>query len=255
MDGEPSVDGLLLHALADGELDAAAAAALERRIASDPGLQANYDRILAVKAAVRRLPLPIVTPTLQARLIAPLRPAARSRWRWPSPDWHAPDWRAMAASILMTACLASAVTYWLAVPSGTPLLQSEIVGAHRRSLLAASPVDVASSDRHAVRPWFDGKLGFAPPAPDLAAQGFALVGGRVDIVDGKPVASLVYRHNEHLVSVIAMPDAKQGSSPPVFVAENGYNTIAWQQAGFRFWAVSDLEEQELADLVRAFRST
>ena len=250
-----SDDRLLLHALADDELDASTALALERQIAAEPSLAAEYEQILATKAAVKRLERPPVSDAFSARIasLSPSRPvAAKAPARR---DWSH-DWRAMAASLLLVAGLSSTLTYGL-LPTQVALSpEEEILSGHRRSLLATSAVDVVSSDRHTVRPWLDAKLGVAPPAPDLAAKGFPLVGGRVEVIGNQPVPTLVYRHKEHLITVVAVPLAPGAdkAQAPVASTTAGYNIVRWVGPGFRYWAVSDLDAAELSTFVDAVRA-
>ena len=253
---ENGTEPLLLHALADGELDAATALALERKIAVDPALAAEYERICALQSAVARQARPAVSRDFAARI------AALASAVTPLPSTSAParrpaaDWRALAACLVLTAALASGLTYAVIGRDPSLSIEESIVAGHRRSLLAASPIDIASSDRHTVRPWFDKKLGISPPTPDLTAVGFSLLGGRVDIVEERPVPSLVYRHKEHLISVVAMPAASghDVNQAPVPSTAGTYNVMRWSRPGFRYWAVSDLEAAELATFVDALRA-
>jgi anti-sigma factor RsiW len=249
---DPADLRLMLHALADGELDAAAALALERRIAGDPELAAEYARIVALQAAVNRLPRPEISEALQARVAAL---GARRETIVRRARFRSFDWRAMAASILVTAVLASGATYWAAMPMAPDLAQA-IASGHRRSLLAASPVDVASSDRHTVKPWLDARVGLSPPAVDLAKDGFALVGGRVEVVGDRPVPALVYRHREHLITLVAAPQETDTAPVPVAtdLSAGGFALIHWTDAAFSFWAISDMERPELKDFVTRFRA-
>lgn len=254
-------DALLLNALVDGELDAAATMALERRLAAEPQLAAEHDRLKALQAAVQGLERPAVSDDFRARiagLASPkLRPIAAAA---PAPrqGWPGREWRNIAASIILTAMIASGGTY--ALVGGQPLpgatLEASIADGHMRSLLAASPVDVVSSDQHTVKPWLDAKLGVSPPAVDLAAQGFTLVGGRVDVIDGRVAPSLVYRHNEHLISLVSLPSQAGGPAAADAVAldAGGYHMVRWQGAGFSYWAVSDVEPAKLAEFVKLYRS-
>lgn len=252
---DTSNDRLLLHALADEELDAATALTLERRIEAEPAFAAEYERIVALKTAVARLERPVVSDAFSARIAAltPGQPAATKTIR--RKTWPSEDWRAMAASLVVTAALASAVTYGFVAPPLSLSIEDSIVSGHRRSLLAASPIDIASSDRHTVRPWLDAKLGVSPPTPDLSGSGFPLVGGRVDVIADKPVPSLVYRHREHLITVVAVPVApgSEARQSPASSTAGGYNVIRWSQAGFRYWAVSDLDPAELGRFVEDMR--
>ncbi|MBN9075653.1 MAG: anti-sigma factor [Rhizobiales bacterium 65-79] len=246
---------LLIHAHVDGELDAATALALERRLAADPALAAEHARIAALRQSIRRLPQPEPSTEFQARIAAlgasgPRMPS-RAGLRRPSFEWGA-----LAASILVTAVLASGVTRWAMLQTGPEDFAAAIANDHRRSLLAASPVDVASSDRHTVKPWLDAKLGFSPPAPDLAKEGFALIGGRIEVVGNKPMPALVYRHNEHLITLVAAPQEPGAKTQPDItnLSAAGLSLVHWSDGAFSYWAISDAERSVLDDFVRRFRA-
>jgi anti-sigma factor RsiW len=123
-----------------------------------------------------------------------------------------------------------------------------------RSLLASQLVDVVSSDQHTVKPWFDGKIDFAPEVRDLAANSFPLVGGRLDYVDGKTVAALVYQRNKHPINLFITPAPTSRSTSPTAASRRGYNVFSWTNNGMKYWAISDLNRGELSEfseLVRA----
>ena len=274
---------LMIHALVDGELDAAAALAVERRIAADPALAAEHARILALQGAVGRLPRPDVSDTFRACIAAigtasAQRPqdevpsalpgliagaAQQQRTTDTRPPQARPsprvrrfgsfDWRAMAASIVMTAVLASGATQWVMFNAASDSVAAEIAGDHRRSLLAASPIDIVSSDRHTVKPWLDARIGVSPPAPDLATDGFALIGGRVEVVSGRPVPALVYRHREHLITLVAEPQQGGRVTERKDVSSGGFSIVHWSDCAFSYWAISDMERPELDDFVARFR--
>ncbi len=237
-----------LNALLDGELPPSQAAALEARLVREPELRAARDEIAAVRAGLRALPRPEVSADFLSRIDA-IAGATKSPATATAPSprpWYA-GWQNLAAAMLVTALIASGSTYLITAAS-QPGFEQLVADAHRRSLLAESPVDVLSSDRHTVKPWLDQRLGVSPPAPDFAAQGYALVGGRVEVLGGKPLPVLVYRHNEHTISVIAQP-ASTATVAPVAVASGGYNMVEWSGGGFAFIAVSDLEAGELMGFV------
>jgi anti-sigma factor RsiW len=241
---------LLLNAHVDGELDAADSLAFERHLNADPALQAEQARLHALKAALQRQATQYALPAeLHTRLQRQFaqRPARRF------------EWRAMAASIAITAMGASAGTY-LALTAGivrapqTDTIVNSIVAGHQRSLLAEQPVDVVSSDRHTVKPWLSNKLATSPPVVDLADHGFTLIGGRVDIVAGRPAPTLVYRHREHLISLTAV-SMRPGEPAPSAETQSvsGYNVLSWQAGDFSYFAVSDMLLSELADFSRSYR--
>ena len=123
-------------------------------------------------------------------------------------------------------------------------IRRELVASHVRSMMVSHLTDVASSDQHTVKPWFQGKLNYAPPIQDFVADGFALVGGRLDYVAGQPVSALVYKRQQHLINVFVWPSTAVPAHGR-FVADQGFNVRRWYHLGMQFWAVSDLNEQEL----------
>jgi anti-sigma factor RsiW len=248
-------DNLLLHALADQELDAATALALEQRIDANPALAAEYEKIVVIKTAVTGLEKPSVSKEFAGRIAAIAGSAAPAR-AGRATTWGIVDWRPLAASVVLTAFLASGATYMLTVPRGETAIEDAIANDHRRSLLAASPIDIASSDRHTVRPWFDSKLGLSPPTTDLSAAGFPLVGGRVEVIAGDAVPTLVYRHNKHLITLVAIPVESGDSATlaPALKVIDGYNMMHWKFGGFQYWAVSDLDPAGLETFVDDLRT-
>jgi anti-sigma factor RsiW len=174
---------------------------------------------------------------LRARILAslPREPAVAVR-RWK-------PWGIVSGLGAAFAILAAAGIYFM-VPDTDQRLADEIVAAHVRSLMVDHAFDVASSDSHTVKPWFAGKLDFSPPVLDLTAQGFALVGGRLDYIDRRPVAALVYRHRQHLINLFIHPAAR--NARPRTLEQQGFHLAAWDKAGLTWWAVSDLNAQELA---------
>ncbi len=151
---------------------------------------------------------------------------------------------------LAAVCLLSVFGTWavLRQPETASTARHDVVAAHVRSLLQDSPFQVASSDQHTVRPWFNGRVEFAPPVKDLAQEGFALVGGRLDYVDGHRVATLVYRRRLHTISVFVWPESTATAAPRRDARVEGLNVLSWSKDGMVWWAVSDLDAQELREL-------
>ncbi len=281
---DPSDDRLLLQALVDGELDAGTILALERRMAADPALAAEHARLVALTAAVRRLPRPQPAAEFAARMAALASgetrdaPAGKAvpAAAVPSTDPESvirrlggrrpaaiptggraqpPSWRTLAASVLMGMALASGATLWITGGGVQDSMADAVARSHRRGLLAASPTDVASSDRHTVKPWLDARIGLSPPAPDLAPDGFALLGGRVEVIGTAALPALVYRHREHLITVIAAPQARAvGAADTETLAAQGFEMAHWAAGGFSYWAVSDVSPADLDRFVRLFRA-
>jgi anti-sigma factor RsiW len=239
-------DELQLNAYCDGELDPASAIEFERRLANDESLKARYNRLLSLRRAVRSLPQFEVPPGLRARINSKLdadRPgqAARPRPRsWP--------FQALAAAAVFGAVIASSVMLTIERYDLREDVARQVVAGHIRGQLAPQPFDVASSDRHTVKPWFTSRLPESPQVPDLAAQGFALVGGRVDVVGHNPVATIVYKHAAHTVSLTTLPPGQSVSDQSIA----GYNVRSWSDAQFTYIAVSDLASADLASFERAF---
>ena len=139
-------------------------------------------------------------------------------------------------------------------PGNNDILAREVVASHVRSMMGSHLMDVASTDQHTVKPWFNGKLDFSPPVTDFAKQGFPLVGGRLDYVDERPVAALVYQHGKHVINVFMWPSAGTATSAERIQPEQGYNVEQLMVAGMNCWVVSDLNQNELkafTELIRA----
>ena len=234
---------LLVHAYCDGELDPANALAFERRMAADPRLAAERDRIQALKRAMARLKPAALPP---AALRSRVEQAVGLRRRAGRPTWSA-----LAASVGLAVILSTAATWSVLAPGRAGLVEDEVVGSHIRALMGAQPFDIASSDRHTVKPWFNGRIVQSPRVVDLAAQGFPLIGGRIDVIARTPVPSLVYRYQKHLISVTATQDL--GAPPRARVAD-GYHVIGWNDGGISYWAVSDVGVHELEKFVQLFRN-
>jgi anti-sigma factor RsiW len=158
--------------------------------------------------------------------------------------------RLAQAAALLIACIvtAGATAYVMARLDRRAALERDVFAAHVRSLLQDSPTQVASSDTHTVKPWFAGRLDFAPTVRDLAAEGFPLVGARLDYIGERRVAALVYRRRLHVVNVFVWPSPDAADSPPRALTERGYNLLTWARGGVAYWAISDLGMDELRQL-------
>ncbi len=247
-------DELLLNAYCDGELDPAAASEFERRMASDAALKARYSQLMALRRAVRSLPPVDVPSGLQARLEARLN-AARADAERAGRTNHGgalrrSSWsfQALAASALLGAVISGSVLKTIDHFSQRDTIASEVVAGHIRGLMAPQPFDIASSDRHTVKPWFTSRLPESPRVPDLSAQGFMLLGGRVDVIGDRPVATIVYKHAAHTVSLTTLRPGE--TVPDQTIA--GYNVRSWSDGSFSYVAVGDLPRADLAAFERAF---
>jgi anti-sigma factor RsiW len=157
-------------------------------------------------------------------------------------------WRQWLGLGVVFACgmmLSVAITFLYGVPGQQDRLAAQVIDGHVRSLMVAHLSDVASSDQHTVKPWFNGKLDFSPPVWDLAAEGFPLVGGRLDYIDERSVAALVYRHQLHTINVFIWPARSNPSLASSAASRQGFNVTSWSDDGMQFWAVSDLNSSDL----------
>jgi anti-sigma factor RsiW len=238
---------LLVHAYLDGELDAANALAIAQRMNAEPALAAESERITALKSLIQeRLPRESAPPGLHARVEASVGGLRRPRAQ--------PSWRALAASIAVTAFVASGSTWFVTSSEPTNTVADTLVSDHIRSLMASQPTDVVSSDRHTVKPWFNGRIPESPRVVDLAKEGFPLVGGRLDVIGQMAVPTLVYRHEKHLISLTEVPTGSRLDLAKTPRTVNGYNVVHWTENGVNYWAISDVAAATLEDFARLFRT-
>src|SRR5271168_3054877 len=239
---------LLVHAYLDGELDPANALEIAQRISTDPALAAEGERVQALQQLIReRLPREVAPPGLRARIEASVGGQRRVSER--------PSWRALAASIALTALVASSSTWFIVGTEPANTIADALVSDHIRALMAPQPTDVVSSDRHTVKPWFNGRIPESPRVVDLAKEDFPLVGGRLDVVGQTPVPTLVYRHEKHLISLTEMPAGSRLDLARTPRTINGYNVVHWTDNGVSYWAISDLAASKLEDFARLFRTS
>lgn len=168
-----------------------------------------------------------------------------------SPPHNPRTWRAAQAAAVLLACALTALAgWWAADRTGrADTVAHDVLTAHVRSLLQEQPVQVVSSDQHTVRPWFAGRAEFAPPVRSFAAEGFPLIGGRVDYVDGRRVAAIVYKRRLHVINVFMWPaQGSAGDAPPRIASRNGYNIVSLAKSGVTYWLASDLNLDELRQL-------
>jgi anti-sigma factor RsiW len=246
-DSATPFDELLVHAYLDGELDPANSLAVARRITADPALAVEVERIEALRQAVReKLPPEPVSPQLRSRIEAALGRTTRN------PAY--PSWRALAASIVFAMALGSASTWVALRPAVDNHVAESVVDSHMRGLMAQQPTDIASSDRHTVKPWFNSRIPHSPQVIDLSKDGFPLIGGRVDVIDTMPVATLVYGRRAHILSVSAIPAASSPQPVSPHKTIKGYNLVQWSEDGVDYWVASDLNAGELQTFARLFQA-
>ena len=235
----------LLQAYGDRELDVVTSLEVEKHLQNCPKCKrALANQSVMRKAITAGVPYFKAPASLRDSIIASARQAAQAEQpRATGRRWH---WNSLAAGLAMAASLL--LGFFLATQfqqhSARGLLAGEIVASHVRSLLATHLMDVVSTDRHTVKPWFDGKLDFAPPVNDLAARGYPLIGGRLDYIGGRTVAVLVYQKQKHFINLFIWP-APHGEETPGATEKNGFNIVNWSHAGMAFWAVSDVSPEDL----------
>jgi anti-sigma factor RsiW len=247
---ECNENALLLHGLIDGALDAANSVRIETHVKSCAGCATAFRRLEDVRARLANEDMRhSAPPGLLDRIQAQIETETAIAPRRDSPGRVPSRWFAGGALTAMAASLA----LFLVVPqlSTTPL-QDQIVASHMRSLLATHLTDVATSDQHVVKPWFNGRIDFAIPVVDLANQGFPLVGGRLDYLDDRVVPALVYKRRLHTINLFIRPDS--GASLPTDFAttRRGFNILRWTDSGLEYWAVSDVSGSDLQAFKRAF---
>jgi anti-sigma factor RsiW len=238
---------ILLHALIDGELDAGHAREVEEHIANCPRCAAQLRTYREMSEAVAGADL---------RYAAPL--ALRHRIEASLPQAKMPNRRAVLRGFAMgSAASAIAATGLVAIilrSDDEARIQSEVVSAHLRSLQAGHLTDVLSTDQHTVKPWFNGRLDVAPPVVDLTAQGFTLIGGRLDYVDARPIGAIVYRRRAHVINLFVAQTASTERRAAKTETLQGFNIRRWSDRGLNYWAVSDLAADELAEFGEKFET-
>jgi anti-sigma factor RsiW len=242
----------LLSAYVDRELDVVTSLQFETHLDTCRDCAAAVERAEALRAAIGSAALAYAAPPdLAARIRTAIRREARPRAELLQRAWR---WTSIPAAAAAAAALAWMMTVNVSSSGSQQRLLDELVAGHVRSLMVDHLVDVASTDQHTVRPWFNGKIDFAPPVADFTASGFPLVGGRVDYVGGRPVAALVYGHQKHVVNVFVWPS---GASPPDVreVSSQGYHLVRWNDGGLTYSAVSDLNTLELEVLAQLIRES
>jgi anti-sigma factor RsiW len=249
----------LLHPFIDGELDLVRHLQIEHHLA-DCTECAEHERGLrrlreALASAALYHPAP---DALRARLQAALAPASAPATPPARPGRRRVRVLAATAAGIVLLVVASLTAGGLFFRSGAAedRLAEQVVASHIRSLQVAHATDVASSDRHTVKPWFLGRVDFAPQVPDLSAAGFALSGGRMDYLTARPVAALVYRRRDHLINVFTWPATDgEDERPTRSFHRQGFQIRCWHRAGMAYWAISDLNTQELDEFVRIFQAS
>jgi len=240
---KPEQAAKLLHAYVDGELDPSASIELEACLAGDPALRAASERLRAMSAAIREKADYHAAPErLAARLLESLPDERKPR----APAALQRRWLAAAGVFAMLAAVVFALLQLAGDRRDEERLIQELLSTHGRAVLAGRMIDIASADRHTVKPWLSARLPFSPPVVDLAQEGFPLAGGRLDYAAGRPVAVLLYKRREHAIEAFIWPGARGAAR----LSRDGLNFESFSRDGMTYWLVSDLDPRELDQFAR-----
>lgn len=237
-----------IHGYLDGELDAVRNLEIEQHLQQCAGCSQTYKADQALQTAVKTGAQYYSAPAdLRKRIQSSIRQVGKSEPIFPAMPWR---WLAVAASVAVVVILAWALSPRLHGLDTEQLVAQEVVSSHVRSLMVDHVADVMSSDQHTVKPWFTGKLDFSPPVKNLAKEGFPLVGGRLDYLDNRAVAALVYQRQNHFINLFIWPSSRDTHVNTKALARQGYHLFHWTQSGMTYWAVSDLNTTGLQEFVQ-----
>jgi anti-sigma factor RsiW len=266
----------LMDGYLDGELDPIASQTIEQHLRDCPNCdQAYKTNVSLIRAIGNATPYYKAPAELRERIQSSLReemaappmrnvapdaqplfprkqPGPRTvlfRTQW---NWLSLAGLGLAAAIIFAAIIAlNLVPRWQR-PGADQFLATQLIASHVRSLMANHLSDVASSDQHTVKPWLDAKLDFAPPVVDLSSEGFPLVGGRLDYLDNRPVAALVYQRRKHFINLFVWPGETGAARPTMAMSHQGYQLLHWADPDFNYWAVSDVNANDLQTFKQQF---
>jgi anti-sigma factor RsiW len=245
-------EALRVQAYFDGELDASAAANIERHVEACGECAALLRSLEALRGVMRQQTLyHRASPKLESRITDALNRETGNSWSLESLILRGKQFWLGAASGIAATALAASLAFLVLLPPASSELVNDVMGAHLRSLMENHLIDVVSSDQHTVKPWFAGHADVSPPTADFPKEDYRLAGGRVDYVDGHRAAVLVYRHGAHTINVFSW--AQSGESLPNIVTRSGYHEVFWRSGDLVFCAVSDTALDELLGLVRLLR--
>jgi len=260
----------------DGELDPVTSQTIEQHLRSCRNCEQAYEthrvlvRSIGIAAPYYKAPAELrqrIQSSLREEIAErPMRNVARDAQplfprRQPKPravlfgtpwNWLSLSGLSLAAAIIFAAIIFSNLAPQLRRPGADQLLATQLIASHVRSLMANHLTDVASSDQHTVKPWLDTKLDFAPAVADLASEGFPLVGGRLDYLDNRPVAALVYQRRKHFINLFVWPVESNAAKGTETISRQGYQLLHWADSDFNYWAVSDVNANDLQTFKQQF---
>jgi anti-sigma factor RsiW len=245
---------LLVQAEFDGELDVTQAAKLQIHRAQCPACHVVEQELSQVRELLAEVPYQAVPDSVREAILAQLdatRPKSALDRATPRLLLRLP-WRQPVMGFGLGAACAAALAFLVLSPAEQSLTE-QVVAGHIRALQPGHLEDIASTNQHTVKPWFDGKLDFAPPVKDFVLQGFQLKGGRLDYLDAKPVAALVYQRGKHIINLFIWPDRNITWQPPTNTGRQGYNVVHWPADGMSLWAVSDVASEQLGEFAELWR--
>lgn len=238
----------------DGELDLVRTIEIEAHLMHCSACAQNLDSQQILRDALRRNLLTCAAPeVLRDRIKSSLRAsngAAVREHKIRRPFFYVGRWAGAVTALAVFFLVGWQLTFHLREPSSDRRIAAEVFSSHVRSLEANHLTDVASTDQHTVKPWFDAKLDFSPPVEDLASDGFPLVGGRLDYVENREVAALIYQRREHFINLFVWPGPAAAGATKLVGSLQGYNIMRWSRGGFQCWAVSDIGASDLAEFVK-----
>lgn len=216
-----------------------------------PSTEDILSQAIQSRATRFRAPAAVRERIVTALRLADSAPAATPQKSFWTPLQRA--WFGTGLAFALGAITSASVLLLQGAGADDERLTQEVVAGHVRSLMVAHLSDVASSDQHTVKPWFNGKLDFSPPVHDLSPEGYALLGGRLDYLNRRPVAALVYRHRLHTINLFIAPVSIDADSKTRLLSQQGFNVAEWKTSGMRYWAVSDLNAGELQSFTQLLR--
>jgi mycothiol system anti-sigma-R factor len=241
------MDGYLDH-----ELDPVTAAGIEAHLQSCAACAQAYAVQTSLQAAVKKQAAYYAAPeALVARIRDKVNATGGAVEKKNAPRWQ---WFPLVAAVAATAVITWTTAIQMKTDSRDERTGEQVIAGHARAVLTNHQTEVASSDQHTVKPWLSSKLDYSPPVTDLTTAGFPLVGARLDYVDSRPVAALVYRHRQHVIDLFVWPDAKTSAAAMQASSKQGFNLLHWTHAGMTFWAISDLNPADIKTFAETYAS-